>query len=353
MGTARDKDAAGAEFIASERWTREKALAAFKELAPDEDEDLVDAKATRTLIQYQSTWRVWGRWCEETNHPLMPASPKQLRAFVRHLMAEGKSPKTIESYIGGIATVHRYNGYAIDRTLIVEPLKAARRRAGPPRRARELLTEQVRSLLAMLDIEDNRGARDGASLCLLFGAALRGFEIASLDWLRPGPPRWGGKGFISIEPQGLLVTLNSSKSSQTEPVYLPIPDDQMPAARTWVNAWVACAGIAPGEPVLRPIHKSGRIVRARLSAPAITYILRTRMLAHALAQGMPEIEAVLLAQRFSSHSARRGYCTSASNAGIPLSEIRARSRHRDDEVLGRYIASAQGWRRSGLQGVGV
>jgi hypothetical protein len=82
-------------------------------------------------------------------------------------------------------------------------------------------------------------------------------------------------------------------------------------------------------------------------------MLRERMRAYALAQGMTETEAFVLAQQFSSHSGRRGYCTSAANAGIPLSEIRARSRHRDDEVLGRYIASAQGWHQSGLQGVGV
>jgi hypothetical protein len=68
---------------------------------------------------------------------------------------------------------------------------------------------------------------------------------------------------------------------------------------------------------------------------------------------MSETEARIMAATYSSHSARRGYCTSASDAGIPLGEIRARSRHRDDEVLGRYIASAQGWRRSGLDGVGV
>jgi integrase len=283
----------------------------------------------------------------------MPASAQQLRAFVRYLMKLNRSPKTIESYIGAITTVHRYNGHTLDKTLIVEPMKAARRRAGAPRRARELVTEQLRGLLAMLDADDNRGARDGAALCLLFGAALRACELIALDWLRPGPPQWGGKGYITIEPRGLLITLNSSKSSQTTPTSLPIPDDQMPAARTWVNAWVARAGIAAGEPLFRPIDRQHRIVRARLSASAVTYMLRNRMFAHAIAQGMPQTEAFLLAREFSSHSARRGYCTSAADAGIPLGEIRARSRHRDDEVLGRYIASAQGWRRSGLQGVGV
>jgi len=64
-------------------------------------------------------------------------------------------------------------------------------------------------------------------------------------------------------------------------------------------------------------------------------------------------EALLLPGLFSSHSIRRGYCTTATNARVPLSQIRPRSRHRSDEVLGRYIASAeQGWNHSGLEGVG-
>jgi hypothetical protein len=49
---------------------------------------------------------------------------------------------------------------------------------------------------------------------------------------------------------------------------------------------------------------------------------------------------------------RRGYCTTASNARIPLGQIRARSRHTSDATLGKYIQTADGWHSSGLGGIG-
>ncbi len=43
----------------------------------------------------------------------MPVTPQQLRAYVKHLVAERRSPTTIDAYVAAVATVHRHHGHAI------------------------------------------------------------------------------------------------------------------------------------------------------------------------------------------------------------------------------------------------
>jgi hypothetical protein len=173
-----------------------------------------------------------------------------------------------------------------------------------------------------------------------------------LDWQRPGGRAHGGTGYLTIEHEGLEVTLLSSKASQITPRTLPIPDKEMPSLRVWLDRWLAHAKVQGGEPLFRPVDRHGWARRSRLSGDAVAKVVRRRLLAHAKGTGMAEIDAVVLAKQYASHSMRRGYCTTASNARIPHGEIRRRSRHSNDGMLGRYIETAEGWNHSGLGGIG-
>ena len=340
------------EFETSKRISRDRVLAAFRFIAPDEDIDLAEAKAPKTILQYASVWRLYTQWCQERGFSAVPASPAQLREYLRHLQGLGHSPSSLDSYLAAVAAVHRYRGYRVDRTLLIEPLKAARRRAGPPRQARALMGMELKKVVGGLKADHPRDARDAVILLLGFACALRSAEIVGLDWQRRGSTLAGGTGTLGFERSGLLVVLATSKASQVTPVELPIADREMPSLTVWVERWVALAQIGAGEPIFRPIDNRGRILARRLAPPAIAEIVRARMLAHAKATGMPETEAILLARAFSAHSLRRGYCSTASEAKLPLGQIRRRSRHGSDELLARYIRTAEGRRQSGLGKIG-
>jgi integrase len=90
---------------------------------------------------------------------------------------------------------------------------------------------------------------------------------------------------------------------------------------------------------------------ARLSTAAVSDIIRRRWLELEVARGVSIDTARQRAARFSSHSLRRGFCTSAAEAGLPFDAIRKRSRHADDGVLAGYIGEAEGRRHSGLKGL--
>jgi integrase len=340
-------------FASSRKVTREAALAAFREIAPNADEDLLDAKALRTYPSYRYVWTGSYRpWCEEMGLAAMPCPPEQLLAYVKYLKAAGKAPATIDNYVASIATVLRLNGFALDRLLVVEHMKAYRKRGGPQRRARALVGKELKALVARLDPEGARDCRDASLFVLGFAFAGRGSELVGLDWLRAGGATYGGTGVLSVEHRGYAVQLLTSKRKDTT-VEIAIPFAEMPSLKVWLDRWIKHARIMPGEPLFRAIGRWGHVQSARLAPDAVRKILKARMLEHARATGLSDKEAILLARQYSAHSMRRGYCSSASEAGLSLGEIRRRSRHSTDEVLGRYIRDAESWRSSGLgEGVG-
>jgi integrase len=282
----------------------------------------------------------------------MPCPPGQLKAYIKHLRAEGKATATIEGYVAAVATTLRLNDVALDRTAIKELLKAYRRKEGPQRRARALVGKELQALVARLDPESARDCRDATLFLLGYAVAGRGSELVGLDWGRAGGTAYGGTGILSVERRGYLVQLLTSKRKNTT-VEIGIPFAEMPSLQVWLDRWIKLAGIKPGEPIFRAIDKWGHIQPMRLAPDAVRKILKARMLAHARATGMTDEEAILLARQYSAHSMRRGYCSTASEAGLSLGQIRRRSRHATDEVLGRYIRDAESWRSSGLgKGVG-
>jgi integrase len=338
------------EVESSRRYTREKALIAFRELAPDEDEDLVDAKAPRTLIQYGSVKRVWSRYREEQALPVLPATAIELRDFVRHLKARNLSPATLAAYVSALVTIHRYNGYQLDTTLVIEHLKAARRRYGPQRRAKPLLARVLKDLVDRLGTK-LRDIRDKPLLMLAFAFAARSAEVVGLDLERAGSTLTGTTGIVTMEPDAIIVTLLTSKASQDEATEIEIPDREMPSLRPALAAWIERAGIRPGLPLF-PATIGNRVTRRRMANEAILDIVRRRVAEYTAATGKSPEEAMALARAFSSHSIRRGYCTSASRARVPLADIRKRSRHRSDAMVARYVGEAEGRRSSGLSKVG-
>jgi integrase len=339
------------EFRSSRRFTREQALAAFREIAEGEDEDLADAKAPRTILQYRSVKRHYCGWCDGQGLAPWPISPQQLLTFVKHLKARNLAPSTLALYVAALSTLSHYRGYKLDTTLIIEHMKAARRRAGPPRRVKPLLPAMLKDLAGRLDDSRLMDLRDKAILLLGFPLAGRSSEIVGLDLEKPGSTLTGTTGYVTLEPKAIVVTLLRSKTAQVTATEIEIQDREMPSLRPALTKWIERAGIMSGEPLFRAT--SGRhVARQRLASESILHVIRRRVGEYASATGKSKADALALAKLFGSHSLRRGYVTSASNARVPFAEIRKRSRHRSDAMVAAYVADAEGRRRSGLAKVG-
>jgi integrase len=335
-------------FRASRQVTPEAAQEHFAAVAGDADADLIDAKAAVTWRALRYRFPRYERWCEATARMPLPCSAEQLRDYVRQLIAERLSPSSIAVYVSAVATVARLRSSFADRRLVGEHMKAARRRHGPPRRAPPARGADVADVFTLCDPANIRDARDAVVFALGFGLAARASELVGLDLERAGSVERGATGVLQIGAGDIVVRWHRTKAAQEREVELRIPDSDMPEVREWLTRWLALAAIAPGSPLLRPLTKHHTVVPARLSGAAVSSIVRARVEQLEVARGVAPAEARDRAARFSSHSLRRGFCTTAAEAGVPLNMIRQRSRHADDGMVARYVGEAQERSASGL-----
>jgi integrase len=84
----------------------------------------------------------------------------------------------------------------------------------------------------------------------------------------------------------------------------------------------------------------------------VSRIIKARVRALARLRGKSLTEAEELVERFSGHSLRAGYATSAAAANMPGYRIQQHTRHKSAEMVARYVREADKWSNGGLKGVG-
>jgi integrase len=245
--------------------------------------------------------------------------------------------------VAALCTWHRLHGFNIDRGPLYDILRGASAKAKPARKAKALLADGLREILVSLDPARSSDVRDGALLTLAFAAALRGSEACGLDWRRSGGLREGTCGHIELRPEGLLLVLSRSKTSQLEPQFVTVARDQWPSAIEWLERWVSLAAVQPGQRVFAPVGRGGRIGDQRLASASITPIVRGRVLSALTRKGMAETEAILEANRYASHSLRRGMLQASAKAGTAEGLLRSRARHKSAETTAGYVELEASW----------
>ena len=163
------------------------------------------------------------------------------------------------------------------------------------------------------------GLRDRAIVLLGFAGALRRSELVALD-----------VADIETTEKGLLVRISRSKTDQeAEGVIVAISRGSSDCPAEALLAWLKVAGIVEGS-VFRSISRSGKISAKRLSGRTITDIVKR----HAGRVGLD-------AKKFSAHSLRSGFLTSAAANGASVFKMMEVSRHKSIDTLRTYIRSAE------------
>ncbi|MHB8387554.1 MAG: site-specific integrase [Acidiferrobacteraceae bacterium] len=206
--------------------------------------------------------------------------------------------------------------------------------------AREVGTAQKKA--APLEVDDLRaclilcpstiaGARDRALLALGFFGALRRSELVALT-VRD----------IEFCPEGLVLKIRKSKTDQLR-AGRDVPVPTMKHARVCpvrlLRAWMEAGEIAEG-PLFRRIDRGGNVATEALSDQSVTLIIKrvARL-------------AGLDPARFSGHSLRAGFVTSAAASGRSLHNIMRQTGHRNEHVAMTYIRPATVWDDNAADGL--
>jgi integrase len=321
---------------------------------------MAEALSERTREAYGRWQRAFTGWCERHGRQALPASPETIAAWLTSL-ADGEhggrplARASINQALAAVTLAHRLAGHAFDRkhrviSMTWSGISRVKAMTEVERQASPVVAADVRELLTILNVERNIGCRNAALLTLGWGAALRRSELIGLDWEQIGEGG-NGTGFVRIDERGILITLARSKASQDKAETVVIPRADLPEACEALEAWAKRAGLQPGEPIYRAVNNRHRIAAERLTAHSVSRIVKKAMRDLARRRGKSMAAAREMVRRFSGHSLRAGYVTSAAAADVPALRIQQHTRHKSADMVARYVRESDKWSKSGLKGI--
>jgi len=219
-----------------------------------------------------------------------------LEAFVRDLMAAGRSPRSVARAIACYRGFYRF--LVVDGRLKASPADDLR----PPRAwkvlPKYLAVEEVDRLIAQPAVENPRGLRDRALIELLYATGMRVSELVSL---RPSD--------INLEASYLTCTGKGDKQR-----IVPIGDE----AADWVRRY-----LRESRPVLLGKRSSPRLfVNAKGGGPGLTRVGFWKILKAYVRQAG-------LSRTISPHVLRHSFATHLLERGADLRAIQMMLGHAD------------------------
>lgn len=252
----------------------------------------------------------------------VPSSPEEIASYLASRAGQLR-PSTLKRRVAALASAHRDQGYAdpTKAVLVRRVIQDIERRHGKAlRQVQPILIDDLARIVGLMG-NSRVELRDKAILLVGFFGALRRSEIVALD-------------VQSLEQTnaGLSVTIVRSKTDQTgsgRTVRLTARDDLLcPVAA--VALWLKVSSLESG-PLFRPCYETDIAEGWRLSSRAVARLIKR----HAAHIGLDPT-------RYSGHSLRAGFVTTAALAGAEGSLIARQTGHRTQVALTRYVRPLSG-----------
>ncbi len=238
--------------------------------------------AANSVESYARDLGLLAEFAAGRGRPIAALTRADLESFVRDLMSEGRSPRSVARAIACYRGLYRF--LVVDGRLRTSPAGDLR----PPRAwktlPRYLSVEDVDRLLAQPDVATPRGIRDRALIELLYATGMR---VSELIGLRPAD--------VNLDASYLTCTGKGDKQR-----IVPVGDE----ATRWVRRY-----LRDGRPALLGKRSSPRLfVNARGGGPGLTRVGFWKILkGYASQAGLKtSISPHLLRHSFATHLLERG-----------------------------------------------
>jgi integrase len=235
---------------------------------------------------------------------------------------------TIERRLSALAWFCRQHDEKFDRDdpHVANVIAGIRRAHGrPPIQKEAVLPEDLRAMLATLDLSDLRALRDRAILLIGFAGGLRRSEIVGLDC--GAKQTQDGSGWIEILDKGLLLTLRGKTGWREVEIGRGSSEATCPVEA--VKIWLKFARISHG-PLFRRVTGPAKIGADRLTDKHVARLVKSTALAAGVRGDLSERDR---AQKFSGHSLRAGL---ASSAEVDERYVQKQLGHASAEMTRRY-----------------
>jgi integrase/recombinase XerD len=251
--------------------------------------------SAHTVESYGHDLVLLGRFAARRELPIEALDRSALEAFVRGLMSEGYSPRSVARVVATLRNFYKF--LLLDRRLADDPaadLRAPRAWQSLPQ---YLSLEEVDALLAAPDVSTPRGIRDRALIELLYATGLR---VSELVELKPAD--------LNLDTGCVTCTGKGSKQR-----LVPIGQH----AADWVRQY-----LQDGRPQLLKGRTSGRLFINARGGTALTRVGFWKLLRQYARQAGVK-------SRTSPHVIRHSFATHLLERGADLRAIQAMLGHSD------------------------
>ena len=294
------------------------------------------SSSDNTRRAYASDWAQFATWCRRQRLPTSPANPQTVGLYITALASgtatanhRPASVATIERRLSALTWTYVQAGDGLDRAdrHIATVLAGIRRTQGkPPVQKEAVLSDDIKAMIATLDLSDLRGLRDRAILLIGFAGGLRRSEIVGLD-CGPDQTRDGG-GWIEVLAKGLLLRIRGKTGWREVEIGRGSSDATCPFVA--LEAWMTLGRIAHG-PVFRRVTDRGKGVGIdRLNDKHVARLVKQSALAAGVRGDLSEGERKA---KFAGHSLRAGL---ASSAEVDERHVQKQLGHASAEMTRRY-----------------
>jgi len=287
--------------------------------------NLKSSKALNTLRAYKADYKDFVVFCVKHGFKSMPSEPKIVSLYLTHLSQTSKF-STLKRRLASISVIHKLSGHYIDtkHPMITENLMGIKRAKGSYQKAKKpILINELKLIIDAIDKDKNekRRIKNRALILVGFSGGFRRSELVTIMFED-----------IDFVMEGVKIFIKRSKTDQSgEGMTKGIPyfsnSNYCPVSS--LKNWIKKSEI-----------KSGRIFNMSDKSVAIAIKKYTAI-------------AGLDSNKYSGHSLRSGFATSAAELGAEERSIMAMTGHKTTQMVRRYIQEANLFKNNALNKIKI
>ena len=282
--------------------------------------NLKNSKATNTLRAYKADYKNFASFCIKNGFKPIPSEPKIISLYLTFLSKSFKF-STLKRRLASISVIHKLSGHYIDvkHPMITENLMGIKRIKGSYQKAKKpILINDLKLIVNVIDKDKNEKNRfkNRALILIGFAGGFRRSELVAIDY--------EDVDFVS---EGVKIFVKRSKTDQS--------GEGMTKGIPYFSNSSYCPVISLKNWIEKSEIKSGKIFNISDKSVALTVKKYTAL-------------AGLDSNKYSGHSLRSGFATSAAESGAVERNIMAMTGHKTTQMVRRYIQEANLFKNNAL-----
>ena len=287
--------------------------------------NLKNSKAANTLRAYKADYKDFASFCIKNGFKPIPSEPKIISLYLTFLSKSFKF-STLKRRLASISVIHKLSGHYIDvkHPMITENLMGIKRIKGSYQKAKKpILINDLKLIVNVIDKDKNEKNRfkNRALILIGFAGGFRRSELVAIDY--------EDVDFVS---EGVKIFVKRSKTDQS--------GEGMTKGIPYFSNSSYCPVISLKNWIEKSEIKSGKIFNISDKSVALTVKKYTAL-------------AGLDSNKYSGHSLRSGFATSAAESGAEERNIMAMTGHKTTQMVRRYIQEANLFKNNALNKIKI